>query len=90
MEPQDANEGRSSRRGFLRRLGTFAAVGLGIALMPATARAQSGRCCKNASACPCPPGKFSYQCSGCGLGPCCKCLDTDRGECFDTACPCTE
>jgi len=85
MEETSTVEERSSRTGFLRRLGTFAAVGLGVALMPATARAQSGRCCK-ANCQSCSGTDVAYQCDGCGQN-CCKCLP-DLGQCFNTTCPC--
>ena len=86
MEQTIADERRSSRNSFLRRLGTFAAVGLGVALMPASAKAQSGRGCKDSSCPSCPPGSVPYTCDGCGNN-CCKCLP-DLGTCFNSTCPC--
>ncbi len=81
MEP---DETQSTRGGFLRRLGTFAAVGLGVAALPATARAQSGQCCKSGDTCE--GSKFTYNCEGCGFS-CSYCLP-DRGNCFSSPCPC--
>lgn len=87
MEQPTTVEERSTRTSFMRRLGTFAAVGLGVALLPATARAQSGRCCRD-TACPsCSEGLVAYRCDGCGEN-CCKCV-TDLGQCFNSTCPCT-
>jgi hypothetical protein len=93
MEDRIADEPHSSRKSFLRRLGTFAAVGLGVALMPATARAQSGQCCRDTSFCPdsaCTDSNFpfNWKCSGCGSGPCCHCLSRAPGNCFPSSCPC--
>lgn len=93
MENGAENGALSSRSSFLRRLGTFAAVGLGVALMPAAARAQSGQCCRNTSICPdsgCTDPNFPYNwtCSGCGAGPCCHCLNRSPGSCFSSPCPC--
>lgn len=87
MEGTNAEE-RSTRTSFLRRLGTFAAVGLGVALMPATARAQSGRCCKDAACGPCSGGLVAHQCDGCGQN-CCKCLPDHSGACINATCPCS-
>jgi hypothetical protein len=42
----------TSRRSFLCRLATLAAVGLGATAVPALARAESGRCCRNVTNCP--------------------------------------
>jgi hypothetical protein len=86
VEETSTVEERSTRTSLLRRLGTFAAVGLGVALMPATARAQSGRCCKDTSCPGCSGGDVAYQCDGCGQN-CCKCLP-DLGQCFNSTCPC--
>lgn len=86
MKGTSTVEEPSTRTGFLRRLGTFAAVGLGVALMPATARAQSGQCCKDPSCPGCSGTDVAYQCDGCGQN-CCKCLP-EHGQCFNTTCPC--
>ncbi len=85
MKEMSTVEEPSTRSGFLRRLGTFAAVGLGVALMPATARAQSGRCCKDTT-CTCGGTDVGYRCNGCGQD-CCKCLP-ELGQCFNSTCPC--
>ena len=77
--------GPSSRRGFLRKLGALVAVAVGAGVVPALARAQNGTCCKS-NCTSCGFGSFSYFCNGCGL-QCCIC-SSDRGNCFNTACPC--
>jgi hypothetical protein len=94
MREGEESQSTTSRGGFLRRLATLAAVGLGVALVPSKARAQSGRCCRNPAECPdsaCTDPNFPYnrQCSGCGSGPCCQCTNVDpQTDCFTTACPC--
>lgn len=93
MDQSTRLDARSDRKGFLRKLGTFAAVGVGVAMMPAAARAQSGQCCRNTSACPdsdCtdPSYPHNWQCSGCGAGPCCQCTSQTPGPCFGSPCPC--
>ncbi len=54
-----------NRGGFIRRLGKFVAIGLGIALIPAkAARAQSTYCCRDpeCGADACGPGIHAYKC----------------------------
>lgn len=77
-------ESRSSRGSFLRKIGTMMAIGLGVAVIPGNAFAQSGRCCPRECR-TCTSGN-PYECDGCG-NTCCLCLDrTD--PCFNTPCPC--
>ena len=87
-EPAEAPEIKRSRRSFLRTLGVFLGAGIGVALVPGNALAQSGRCCvsRNPPCTSCPAGELPYDCSGCGSS-CCKCLP-DIGECRDAPCPC--
>lgn len=83
MEP---NEAQSTRGDFLRRLGVFAALGLGVAAVPSVARAQSGSCCKSGDRCGAQNQNWIYNCEGCG-NSCQYCLE-DRGQCFSSPCPC--
>jgi hypothetical protein len=81
-------EERSTRGKFLRRFATFAGVGLGVALVPSVARAQSGQCCPADCELTCGPGEREYSCGGCGSS-CCMCLpNTFPNQCFGTECPC--
>ncbi len=79
------------RGAFLRKIGMLAAVGVGAALVPATARAERSRaptvCCPNQAACgTCPNGTTGLFCSGSGCGGCCICAN---GVCVSTSnCPC--
>jgi hypothetical protein len=79
----------TSRSGFLRRLGTLAAVGLGAAaVLPAVARAEPAYCCPNASVCganACGAGKPGWYCSG-ACGGCCLCFNGT--DCTRPNCPC--
>lgn len=76
-----------SRGRFLRRLGVFAAAGLGAGVLARPAYAI-GRCCRQ----PCDPGEtcnepnHTYGCNGCGL-TCCICSSSTQ-TCFDVPCPC--
>lgn len=89
IEPFEQLAKPSSRRSFLRKLGTFVAVGVGAVAVPGVAKAQSGRCCpstcKNAWECSFPTQV--YTCDGCGSS-CCVCIAHDPYECFNLACPC--
>lgn len=76
----------TTRRRFLRRLGTTVAAGVGLAILPANeAWAPCSTCCKDDS-CPfCPGGPRRYRCTP---GNCCIC-HSDVGQCFSTqACQC--
>lgn len=81
---------RSSRRRFMRQAGTTLAAALGLAVLPAAAKANEQQlqniCCKkNCRSC---PGGIAYECSGCaGSGVFCQCFSTDRGQCFTAPCP---
>lgn len=82
----EADESRLTRGHFLRRLGTFAALGLGVAAFPSVARGQSGQCCKTGARCGAQNQDWVYSCEGCGSS-CEYCLP-DRGNCFSSPCPC--
>jgi hypothetical protein len=94
QERREESQPTSSRGGFLRRLATLAAVGLGVTLVPGRARAQNGQCCNNQTACPdsnCTDPRYPYnwECSGCESGPCCHCTDIQHTvNCFNSPCPC--
>lgn len=79
-------QGRGSRRTFLRRLGAFVAVGLGAGVVPAIARAQNGTCCRGGCSIQCAGGQLAYFCNGCGL-QCCACYLPFQ-ECYNVPCPC--
>lgn len=89
----EVTESRSTRRTFLIRLGKTLAVGLGVALAPATA-AQGGvflnRCCRE-NCMSCPPGFKSYRCfDSCVSMSCCDCLPDSTAEpCVTVSCPCS-
>jgi hypothetical protein len=81
---------RSTRVAFLRRAGSFLAVGLGVAALPQLASAQSGSCCPSdcRSVLSCSWPTLPYSCSGCGQN-CCICVYHDpQDQCFPTTCPC--
>jgi len=78
-----------TRGTFLRRLMMTAAMGVGIALIPAQkAQALADRCCKQPCGASCPSGQVSYECGGSCGETCCICYFDMVNECFDTTCPC--
>jgi hypothetical protein len=79
-------EVRTTRVAFIRRLGTFAAVGLGAAALAKSARAEPTICCPSSSQCPnfCGQGQDGWWCTG-ACGGCCMCL---TGGCHSFNCPC--
>ena len=81
----------TSRRKFLRKLGAFAAVGLGVSIFPAMARSQPAYCCYKPSCGSCgdPHYPYAWYCSGGCSGQCCICLSRNPGlGCFYVNCPC--
>jgi len=77
----------NTRRGFLRQLGTAFAVGVGLAVIPATQALAATNCCKDPS-CNLPNcNKVKYRCSStCPSGPVgCRCY-TGAGQCFTIGC----
>jgi hypothetical protein len=81
-------EAGTSRGGFLRRAAKTLAVGLGVALVPASrAWAVSPHCCPDASCqSDCSPNQFGYSCyDSCVNKTCCVCLSTNPG-CHDVPC----
>lgn len=85
MDSEQA-EDKTSRAAFIRRVGTFLAVGTGLAMLPKEALAQSGRCCEWDPCGPCPPGQKAYSCNGCSA-TCCGCF-SETAHCFNLPCPC--
>ncbi len=79
----------SSRRSFLRQLGTGLAAGIGVALIPTASRADllAVNCCPNCSACNCSncgAGKRKFRCT-CPVGSyCTSCLSRDT--CYTGPC----
>jgi hypothetical protein len=85
-------EESTTRAGFVRRLGKAVAIGLGVALVPATnAGARSLiTCCRSASCdAGCPPDTpFGYLCPT-TCQSCCACFNNPHLNCPSfTACPC--
>ena len=94
----DLSEPTTSRRAFLRKLGTTLAIGIGAAAAaPALARGASPRrfvtyvCCPDntgAHDCTiCGSGKTNYWCSNpnCQIGFCAGCKP--QGQCYDDVLP---
>jgi hypothetical protein len=92
----DAFTSTSSRRGFVRKLGVFAAAGLGVALLPSKASAINSYCCPS-NQLSCQSGynctgstPFAYWCSdGCVNRSCCICLGYITHDCWEQACTCS-
>lgn len=79
-----------NRRGFLRKLVTTAAAGLGVVALASTASAEESQrlaptCCRS-SCRSCPAGQRAYTCSGCPSGTFCIC-SSSSSNCFGTFCP---
>lgn len=90
-------EAQSTRASFIKRLAKTAAVGLGIALLPASgafARSQSGgQCCRNSDHCPqwCGTNQgWAYWCStNCYPSSCCVGCVQNEPACYNiTYCIC--
>lgn len=82
------DEETTSRGSFLRKLLTFAAAGVGIAALPARARARpdvKAYCCPNFSCQGCEVPNRPFYCSG-ACGPCCICYPGT--SCVSLYCPC--
>lgn len=72
---QDVFATSTNRKAFLRKLGTFAAVGVGMALAPGIAKARPltpDYCCPNASCNSSCGGSGGFYCTG-PYGNCCYC-----------------
>jgi len=93
MTEGEESQPTTRRRGFLRRLATLAAVGLGVALVPSKALAEHGSCCNQQDVCPdsqCtdPNMPHNYNCGGCGSDGCCACSAASFTGCQTVPCPC--
>jgi hypothetical protein len=91
MDHEHVTDTPTTRGGFVRKLGTMAAIGLGVALVPArSAFGAQSQCCPNSSQCPnlqCPAGYRPHWCTG-GCGGCCACLTQTSCFWFSGGCPC--
>ena len=90
MEHQHVTEAPTTRKGFVRKLGAMAAIGLGVALVPArSAFAAQNECCPDSTHCSgsCPPGYRLHLCQ-IGCGGCCACLTQTSCVWFSGGCPC--
>lgn len=90
------SEETTTRAGFVKRLGKMAAVGLGVALVPATNALGSSIGCCRSSLCDaqcrfCGPGcgPYGYLCPSNPCGGCCACRTDSIPNCVWTPlCPC--
>jgi hypothetical protein len=96
MYDGDMIEEPTTRAGFVKRLGKLAAIGLGIALVPATsAQAILFKCCRDTScdgpctSC-CYPHVVGYRCPSNPCASCCICFSSNIGSCTQSMsqCPC--
>jgi len=80
----------ATRAGFLRRFGATLAIGMGVALVPATkAFAAKSVCCRNINVCcdcNCISGFASYCVGGCPS--CCTCFADRACHTFFGGCLC--
>lgn len=80
---------KANRRSFLKGIATTIAAGVGLVVLPNTAKAAGYHCCRVNTDPPCPncPGeKERYNCVGCG-GQFCACAEQDiYHQCFDLGC----
>ena len=88
-------EEATTRAGFVKRLGKMAAIGLGVALVPATnALAVNIPCCRSSfcdaqcqSCGTCPP--YGYLCPSNPCASCCTCYIRPIANCINfPQCPC--
>lgn len=83
----------TTRRGFLKQVGKTAALGAGLALLPAQAALARGsqkdgpgaptHCCRRACK-TCPAGQTPYFCTERGVASCCVCASNTLPTCFDS------
>lgn len=80
-------EHQTDRGRFLKRVGKMAAVGLGLALIPAQAAYAASECCPDSSCPGCPGGQFPVRCTDtCHSVSCCSC--STQNQCHGVPCPC--
>lgn len=82
-------ERASNRRGFLRKLASFAAVGAGAMLLPAVAKAGNAVCCPNdCFRSDCQSGQVPFNCTdSCSGRTCCVCFSV-AANCIVKPCLC--
>ena len=89
----DLAEPTTSRRGFLRKLGTTIAVGIGFAAVPALAKGSPDFveyiCCPDyGTHCPtCGGGRVNFWCRNSLCGGYCKGCVVSGGGCYDDVVP---
>jgi hypothetical protein len=98
MHDEDVIEEPTTRAGFVKKLGKMVAIGLGVALVPATeAFAVPVTCCRNTSFCDqqsqCGqfhnPQLYGYLCPSNPCASCCTCLSNPNLGCPTfSQCPC--
>jgi hypothetical protein len=95
MHDEDMIEEPTTRAGFVKRLGKLAAIGLGIALVPATSAQAIIFYCNRDSTCdgPCRSCcglNFGYRCPSNPCASCCTCYASYQGPKVGgfSNCPC--
>jgi hypothetical protein len=95
MHDEHLIEEPTTRAGFVKRLAKTAAIGLGIALVPATtASAVQFKCCRDTSCdvfSQCGQfGLWGYRCPSNPCASCCACYGSPSLPCqvFNNTCPC--
>jgi hypothetical protein len=88
-ESSDWSEQRTNRRSFIRKLGTFAAVGVAAVMLPAQAKAGNAVCCPNDCFRPdCQSGQVPFNCQdSCSGRTCCVCFSVAT-NCLVKPCLC--
>ena len=96
MHDEDMIEEPTTRAGFVKRLGKLAAIGLGIALVPATSAQAIIFYCNRDSSCDtpchncCAPNNWGYRCPSNPCASCCTCYPSYQGPQVGgfSQCPC--
>ena len=90
QDNDDNVTGTETRGAFLRKIAKTVAIGLGVALVPATqAWAVNAQCCRDDTCGPCRTGEFAYRCTECsGYSPssCCQCQPFNTPGCQQYGC----
>jgi hypothetical protein len=95
MHAEDVIEEPTTRAGFVKRMGKMAAIGLGVALVPATSALGSTISCCRSFFCDsqchncgvCPP--YGYLCPSNPCASCCTCSSSPTPNCISgSQCPC--
>jgi hypothetical protein len=90
QEQGEESQPTTSRRGFLRRLATLAAVGIGVAMVPGRAHADThSKCCPDQTCPSCPNNGVPVLCTDfCSSTTCCQCASPGTLTCVQVPCPC--